>query len=245
MVTTENGWASLAPNQVVRRAIPGTNIVLPLHNHDCGFVLNAFAGMYNRHIEPLTGGASDEGGYTETNSVYTSNHKSGTAIDLNWNRYPFRRYTMNKGMVSDVKGLQVDFRGLVDWGRDCWGGNPVDEMHYQVAKGRPVQAYVDFANELRAGLFGLYGNTAPTPAPIVVPNPGVGGGSTILLRGSNGDAVRRLQERLNRDYPLYSRLVVDGDFGPATEGVVREFQKRAGLLVDGIAGPATLGRLGL
>lgn len=242
MVTTENGWESIPPSKVVRRGITGTNIVLPLHWHDCGFVLISFAAMYNRVIEPLTGGASDEGGYTETNSVYTSNHKSGTGIDLNWNKYPFRRYTMAKAMVNDVKALQADFAWLIDWGRDCWGGNPVDEMHYQVAKGKPMQAYVDFANELRAGKFGLYGATAPTLNPVVVPNPGVGG---LLMRGSTGEAVRRLQDRLNRDYPRYSRLVADGDFGPATEGVVREFQRRAGLLVDGIAGPATLKALGL
>lgn len=245
MVTTENGWASLAPNQTVRRTIPGTNIVLPQHWHDCGFVLNAFAGMYNRDIEPLTGGASDEGCYTENNSVFTSNHKSGTAMDLNWNRYPFRKYTMPRDRVDRVKALQRDFRGLIDWGRDCWGGNPIDEMHYQVAKGKPMDAYVGFANELRGGLFGLFGGTAPTPAPVIVPNPGVGGGSALLMRGSTGDAVKRLQARLNRDYPRYSNLVVDGDFGPATETVVREFQRRAGLLVDGVAGPATLGKLGL
>lgn len=242
-VTTENGWAQIS--NPTRRVIAGTNIVLPLHWHDCGFVLAAFAGMYNRHIEPLSGGASDEGGWTPTNSVATSNHLSGTAVDLNWNKYPFRVYRMAPSMVDDVKGLQVDFRGLIDWGRDCWGGNPVDEMHYQVAKGKPMRAYVDFANELRGGLWSLFGSTAPTPDPVVVPNPGVGGGSTLLLRGSRGNAVRNLQERLNRDYPRYSRLAVDGDYGPATEGVVREFQQRAGLLVDGVAGPETLAKLGL
>lgn len=242
MVTTENGWASIPPSKVVRRGITGTNIVLPLHPHDAGFVLISFAAMYNRDIEPLTGGASDEGGYTETNSVYTSNHKSGTAIDLNWNKYPFRRYTMPQERVQRVKQLQAGFRGLIDWGRDCWGGNPIDEMHYQVAKGKPMDAYVEFANELRAGKFALYGATAPTLDPVVVPNPGVGG---LLMRGSTGNAVRNLQERLNRDYPRYSRLAVDGDFGSATEAVVREFQQRAGLLVDGIAGPATLKALGL
>jgi peptidoglycan hydrolase-like protein with peptidoglycan-binding domain len=38
---------------------------------------------------------------------------------------------------------------------------------------------------------------------------------------------------------------VDGAFGPATEAVVREFQRRSGLLVDGIAGPRTLTALKL
>jgi hypothetical protein len=69
--------------------------------------------------------------------------------------------------------------------------------------------------------------------------------AVVLSPGDNNDLVRLLQARLNRDYPLYSNLVVDGDYGPLTTAVVREFQRRAGLQADGIAGPLTLGRLGL
>jgi hypothetical protein len=68
----------------------------------------------------------------------------------------------------------------------------------------------------------------------------------ILLRlGSTGPRVRELQKVLNRDYPLYSDLHVDGQHGPQTEAVVKEFQRRAGLTDDGVAGPATLVKLGL
>ncbi len=76
----------------------------------------------------------------------------------------------------------------------------------------------------------------PSPTP---------GGIVYLQMGSTGQKVRALQTRLNRDYPLYSGLEVDGEFGPQTDMVVREFQRRAGLVVDGIAGPATLTALGL
>jgi hypothetical protein len=69
--------------------------------------------------------------------------------------------------------------------------------------------------------------------------------AVVLKPGDSNDLVRLLQARLNRDYPLYSNLVVDGIYGPRTTAVVREFQRRAGLVVDGIAGPQTLGRLGL
>lgn len=60
-----------------------------------------------------------------------------------------------------------------------------------------------------------------------------------------GERVKALQRRLNAGYPAYSNLEVDGEFGPLTEAVVREFQRRSGLVVDGIAGPATLAALGL
>lgn len=76
--------------------------------------------------------------------------------------------------------------------------------------------------------------------PVVVPPAG-----EVLAVGSVGAAVTQLQQRLNRMFPSYSHLVVDGVFGPATEAVVREFQRRSGLTVDGIAGPATLSALHL
>lgn len=67
----------------------------------------------------------------------------------------------------------------------------------------------------------------------------------VLQVGSSGESVRKLQGYLNRMYPAYSTLAVDGQFGPATEAVVKEFQRRVGIAADGIVGPVTLGRLGL
>lgn len=60
---------------------------------------------------------------------------------------------------------------------------------------------------------------------------------SILKRGLKGAPVKRLQEKLGVD--------ADGDFGPATEKAVKEFQKANGLSVDGIAGPDTFTAMGL
>ena len=60
---------------------------------------------------------------------------------------------------------------------------------------------------------------------------------SILRRGLKGVPVKRLQEGLGID--------ADGDFGPATERAVREFQTANGLTVDGIAGPDTFAAMGL
>jgi len=60
-----------------------------------------------------------------------------------------------------------------------------------------------------------------------------------------GMVLRSVQARLNRDYPAYARLVVDGVDGPATRTAVAEFQRRSGLVADGVAGPLTRARLGL
>ena len=79
--------------------------------------------------------------------------------------------------------------------------------------------------------------SAPIPAKAI--------STTVLQRGSRGEAVRVLQRHLNAHYPAYSRLLVDGLFGPATEAVVREFQRRANITVDGIVGPQTRRALGI
>lgn len=67
--------------------------------------------------------------------------------------------------------------------------------------------------------------------------------TTTMRNGDHGDHVRQLQALLNRDYPAYSNLDADGAFGPKTEAVIREFQRRAGLPVNGVAGPETLAKL--
>lgn len=93
-----------------------------------------------------------------------------------------------------------------------------------------------------ATMAALRASAAPAaPKPV----PAAAGSTTVLRRGSAGEAVRVLQRRLNAHYPLYSRLVVDGLFGPATEAVVYEFQRRAGITVDGVVGPQTRRALGL
>ena len=52
-----------------------------------------------------------------------------------------------------------------------------------------------------------------------------------VQRGSKGDAVRAVQERLG--------VAVDGDFGPATVQAVRHFQDEWAPPADGIVGPNT------
>lgn len=56
-----------------------------------------------------------------------------------------------------------------------------------------------------------------------------------LRRGSSGEEVRILQQRLG--------IPADGKFGPQTEAAVRAYQTRNGLTPDGIVGPRTWGAL--
>ena len=65
-----------------------------------------------------------------------------------------------------------------------------------------------------------------------------------LSRGSRGSGVGQVQDLLaSIGFALprsMSKAGADGIFGPETEGVVKEFQRRNGLTADGIVGPATI-----
>jgi len=67
---------------------------------------------------------------------------------------------------------------------------------------------------------------------------------STIRKGSRSKDVGDLQRILNKNYPAYSKLKVDDQFGTGTENVVKEFQRRVGLKADGIVGPATWAKLG-
>lgn len=68
------------------------------------------------------------------------------------------------------------------------------------------------------------------------PDPGVPAFPGETQRGSTGDAVRQVQQRLkDRGW----KVTVDGDFGAKTESAVRKYQSEKGLAVDGVVGPDT------
>ena len=64
-----------------------------------------------------------------------------------------------------------------------------------------------------------------------------------LKRGSQGEAVKKLQTLLNEQ--ISAGLGSDGIFGKATEAAVRAFQKENALSCDGIVGPETWKALGI
>ncbi|QKZ21718.1 peptidoglycan-binding protein [Streptomyces chartreusis] len=76
----------------------------------------------------------------------------------------------------------------------------------------------------------------------LAPRPGDAGTPT-LRKGSQGVAVMRLQQLLSERTPDLAPIAVDGDFGPITDGRVREFQRRTKITVDGLVGPQTWGSL--
>ena len=64
-----------------------------------------------------------------------------------------------------------------------------------------------------------------------------------IKRGSKGDCVRMLQEKLVAHGYDVGSAGIDGDFGRATHAAVTRFQMDNGLAMDGIVGPATWAKL--
>lgn len=67
--------------------------------------------------------------------------------------------------------------------------------------------------------------------------------STVLKRGSKGDDVRRLQQRLMELGYALPRYGADGEYGSETVTAVKAFQADRGLTADGIAEEKTLAAL--
>ena len=85
----------------------------------------------------------------------------------------------------------------------------------------------------------------PTPLPAMPTSvraaqgmPGLPTAEPPLHNGSQGERVRKLQQRL-KELGYYSGEV-DGQFGPGTREAVVAFQQRNGLEADGLAGGETL-----
>ena len=83
----------------------------------------------------------------------------------------------------------------------------------------------------------LASTAVAAPAAVAAENRGTPASTTVLKKGSRGDAVRALQRRLG--------IPADGVFGRQTRAAVKRFQRAHDLVADGIVGPATLAALGL
>lgn len=240
---SENGWRMCDADECDNGPVPGTrNLRLPIRRGDANTVLKGWVAWFNANVETLNNsrGYADEGSFTWTNSVASSNHLSATAVDLNWSDHPFHvSYGgFNSYEITRTRrGLQL-FEGCIWWGQD-WV-SPKDAMHFQLNYPEGDKRIVRLADKLRKGYLNIW-----TGGPIGTDLGGDTAAGQPLTIGSSGPQVTKLQTGFNRVFPKYPGLPleVDGDFGPKTELAVREFQRRTGLKTDGIVGPQTAAQL--
>ena len=85
---------------------------------------------------------------------------------MNWNDHPFHAYeTFSRTQQDTIHELLDYYEGIVEWGGECWNGNPQDEMHWQIAPGTyrnpKVQAFIDA--KIRGDGFSFFHKTDDTP----------------------------------------------------------------------------------
>lgn len=133
-VESEDGWrpAKVGPDKLVWVSVPGTNVSLQVLQGLPAIIMPAFAADINEYVETLRD--PDSASWTPTNSVATSNHLNGTAMDLNWDSHPFRvRGTFTPQQMAVVRELLEFYEDTIFWAGD-WS-DPIDEMHWQMAYG--------------------------------------------------------------------------------------------------------------
>ncbi|WP_313673295.1 peptidoglycan-binding protein [Mycolicibacterium sp.] len=242
---SENGWRMVDASECDTGPVPGTNgrLRLPIRRGDANVILKGWTAWFNANVENLNNsrGYADEGSFTWTNSVASSNHLSATAVDLNWSDHPFlvsyAGFTKSE-IARTRRGLDL-FKGAIWWGQD-WR-SPKDAMHFQLNYPEGDRRNAALAKDLRAGYLNIWnGGPIATSAPAPVTTVG-----TDLSYGASGPLVSKLQAGMNKLFPKYPGLPleVDGDFGPATELAIKEFQRRVDLKPDGVVGPQTRAQL--
>lgn len=185
---TENGWPSCAAEDCDHSNVPGTDISIPIQIGIPNTILKGFLAAMNEFIEPFNG-PQDQGGWTPTNSVATSNHLGGTATDFNWDDHPMGIADDGWGGSDLIQGDEVpavrellDYcEGMVFWGND-WD-SPKDSMHFQMGYDtyNNIPKCMDFIHRkvdpatmklLWVPSWKGGGVTAPPPAPLPGPAPG-------------------------------------------------------------------------
>jgi hypothetical protein len=225
---SENGWRMCNRDECVLVPGPYMNSA-PLRRGPAEVILGDFVRRHHTQVQPIIGPVW---GWSQFNDVGNSNHLAGTAVDVRAQVRPWGSLVLPRDIVDKTYALlnqyKIDGESGIKWGRE-W--NRHDEMHFQLMwrEGDPRNA------QLVSKVLGL-------DPPIVGGNPATNW-APLLQYGSSGAAVLELQRDFNRVFRGYEGmpLMEDGEFGPATDHAVKEFQRRSPdhLEVDGKVGPLT------
>jgi hypothetical protein len=170
LMASENGWEpSHAPADVLEWVtVPGTDVHLQFMKGWPSTIMRAYAADYNAYVEPLRD--ADSASFTPTNSVATSNHLNGTAMDLNWDSHPFHvSYGgYSPQMIATMREMLEFYEDTMFWSQD-WD-SPKDCMHHQMGYNTWNNPRVlDFINrKIRADGFSTFrrGGTSAPPPPV-------------------------------------------------------------------------------
>jgi len=149
----------------------------------------------------------------------------------------------DRGVMRELE--QGDIRGAIERGGKEWASLP-GSPYGQVQRGYTVEKAVDYYEQRLAFHRALDRGQPPpahTEAPAASRDPMADG---VLKHGERGEAVKHLQEALNKAGIRDDKgqpLPTTGYYGDLTEAGVRKYQAQHGLEVDGKAGRETLAAL--
>lgn len=199
---SSNGWPMVNGDECTWVTVPGTSVSLQIQNGQPLAILRAFAADFNAYVEPLRD--PDSACWTPTNSVSTSNHLSGTAMDLNWESHPFQvaNAGFSAAQIATIKEIQAFYEGTVFWGND-WS-DPKDAMHFQLASlanGGEINTYqnlhtADFiARKIRADGFSTFrrSNKPNGGAPILAAATGLSEARSAEILPAVSDGLKASQ----------------------------------------------------
>ncbi|MCA2331624.1 M15 family metallopeptidase [Mycobacterium avium] len=215
---SENGWPMVDEGSCTWVSIPGTDVTLEIQNGQPLQILRAFAADFHAFVQPLRD--ADSACWTLTNDVDTSNHLSGTAMDLNWNSHAFHvRGTFNASQLAALRALLGWYEGTVYWGGD-WT-DPIDEMHFQMGYntyGNPATA--DFIKrKIRADGYSTYQRgTAPDAASVLAQATGLSAARAAVILPAVQDGLAAADcTNVNRIAMWLAQIGHESDSFNATE----------------------------
>lgn len=162
----------------------------------------------------------------------TSNHQTGLAIDIE-DALGWEPYLMRYGW-SPLPGDPPHF--------DFVGGGTIDIRRESILAFQQLWNKNNPNNKIDAdGGFGPQTegalNQSPAQGFAKAPWDDKPRNLKLMMPRMEGSDVIRLQEGLKK---AGIAVAVDGEFGPGTDGAVKEFQQKKSLTTDGIVGPKTI-----
>ncbi|MCK0174815.1 hypothetical protein [Mycolicibacterium sp. F2034L] len=201
---SENGWRMVDQGSCVWVKVPGTNVTLQIREGQPAAIMGAFAADYNAHVEPLRD--ADSACWTATNSVGTSNHLSGTGMDLNWNGPDGRTFRLGISKERAYPGdkarkldeLLTFYEGIIFCGGE-WSIR--DWMHMQMGGNtygaRNVERVNDFIRrKIRPDGFSTFKRGGATAPPALPAPPPAGGNQVDVLARATGISTAKATEIL-------------------------------------------------
>jgi hypothetical protein len=138
--TSQNGYPAGDRSLIRSATIAGTDVKVAVRNGPAGDLLLYAAARWHREVEPLRApdGVLDCWGYAvrlvRGSSTVTSNHASGTALDLRARAHPrgaAPAANFTPAQIATIHRIVADCRGALRWGGD-YQSAPKDGMHLEV-----------------------------------------------------------------------------------------------------------------